>query len=83
MVWDLLELELWMVVSCHKGVGNQTLVLQKSQLVPLTAEPSLQPLSQTLHMPKVCGCCLHPPSLPVTVIIILFKSSIVFRAFEF
>ena len=33
-VLDPLELELWMVVSCHVGAGNRTQVLCKSSYCP-------------------------------------------------
>ena len=42
-LFDALELEVWDIVSCHAGAGNQTDPRQEQQVL-LTTEPSLQPL---------------------------------------
>lgn len=42
-VLDFLELELGVVVDCRVGVGNQTRVLCKNNIVLLNTQPSFQP----------------------------------------
>lgn len=42
-VLDFLELELEVVVDCRVGVGNQTWVLCKNNIVLLNTRPSFQP----------------------------------------